>query len=125
MAKEIPIANWHETTKSGGIGKVIQVYVDDKPYLRFRQHDENIPHGEILKDFLNEIKVPFETTMGGGPKREKSLPAPTGQRYRLVGMGYYILTRVGGFHIIPPDNKNDYNMGIDKKHLEEIVRLSS
>lgn len=123
MTKEIPIDNWSEAGKYGGVGKVIQLYVDDKPYLRFRGHESDtskISHGKMLRDILDEMNIPYETVMD---KTRKDLPAPTGQRYRVVGVGYYILTGVGGFHLLS-DKNTDYNMGIDKKHLEEIIRLS-
>ncbi|MBI2541266.1 hypothetical protein HYV80_00965 [Candidatus Woesearchaeota archaeon] len=116
MTKEIPIANW----PNGGYGKVVQVHVDDKPYLRFRpDHSSNCFHGSILKDFLEELKLPYKTTRD----IDRGFPDPNGERYSVAGMGWYHVDQTNKRHIEFEGSSAAYDLGIDKKHLDDIVRL--
>ncbi len=94
--------------------KIVQLELDNVPYLRFGKDDDM--HALILQRFLDGLNVRYDRMEGASgdliPKRE-------GDRYKVSGMG---------FAIIYPETKRaifggesvDYDIGIDKKHLESL-----
>ncbi|MBI3413187.1 MAG: hypothetical protein HY051_03850 [Candidatus Aenigmarchaeota archaeon] len=108
-------ANWPDKTDTF---KVVQLYVDDEPYLRFGSADSI--HGHILADCLDKLKVPYHTM----PNQDgDEIPIAEGERYRASGMGYGIvlpeLTEVSFL-----GNSADYQIGIDADHLQKIREIS-
>ncbi|MBI3027464.1 hypothetical protein HYY70_05095 [Candidatus Woesearchaeota archaeon] len=125
MTKEIPIANW---PPDRGMGLVVQVYVDDKPYLRFRPFKYGMRrgeynHGAILKEFLGQLKIVYDTIVGSDLRIP--MPTPNGERYSVVGMGDFEVDDDNhsiNFIRFNPDYRV-YEFGINQKHLDDIVRL--
>jgi hypothetical protein len=117
---EVPIANWPNGEDIEWYGKVVQLYVDNKPYLKFPKFRLNI-HGDILRRLLDELDIPYKKVMGLYTRN--SVPAPTGERYRVVGMGHYDTDSRDRRLITFSGSSMDYGLGIDQKHLDDIVML--
>ena len=97
---------------------VIQVYVDDKPYLRTGPSNHA---GELFK-FLKEW-TDVDTPLVSKEKLEefrKGAPDSEGENYKVAGMGFakvYTDSRRAVFD----GESATYNIGIDKEHLEKLA----
>lgn len=117
MAKKIPIVNLPEVNSAGTL---VQLYVDNKPYLRFDKRPFYHP-GKTIKEFLDLLKVPYYTTIG--PFSRKIVPELNGERYSVVGMGDFSAFDDKNAIELFDLSHRDYSLGINQKHLDDIVRL--
>ena len=113
---DVPIANWPNDNNSSGT--LVQLYVDSEPYLRFGERPFQHP-GEIIKEFLNILKVPYHTTIGQYSK--KIVPELNGDRYSVAGMGNFFVDK-NIVELLDLQHR-DYSLGINQRHLDDIVRL--
>ncbi len=114
MISHIPTVNW---PPEPGEYKIVQIYLEEKPYLRFNKF---LFHSHILEDFLNETEIEFQTVLG----KESSLPIPAiqGNGYHASGMGkadVNVEERKIRFY----GESGDYGIKIDRQHLDAIRRL--
>lgn len=93
-----------------GYFKVVQISVEDMPYLAF----DNLGgyHRNILRKFLENNKIEFESENAFG----KELPRTTGKNYKVVGMGYFYKS---GKELVFSGNSADYHIGINAEHIEK------
>jgi hypothetical protein len=117
--KEIPSINNFEED----FGKFIQVYVNDKPYMRIGAI--NILHGQIFRQLLNELNIPFNSKATGYVDENDNvssimIPLKRGDLYELVGAGFVQLDKESlEFY----GNSIDYNpLGVDENHLYKIAK---
>ncbi len=73
----VPRVNW---PSDSGRFKVVQLYVDDEPYMWF--DFQKSLHETVFTDILNRLKIRY------GEKEKYSKPSLKGRGYRAVGMGY-------------------------------------
>lgn len=97
-------------------GKFIQVYANNKPYMRF--FNEKTLHGEMLEDLLSDLKIKFNLKYFG----DDYLPEPNGQDYTLVGAGDFIDTKQN--KILLRNKSYSYRIKPNKEHAEEISKLT-
>ena len=116
---KIPTVNWPQQS---GKHKILQIKIDNKPILRFGDN-------EILKKLHSGILYELFLLIGiddyleiGSKTGLISIPAPLGARYQLYGAGKIDLD-VENKKAVLFGNNEDYGIGIDKKHLDSIIRL--
>ena len=117
---EIQIVNDFDSN----LGKFIQVYVKDKPYFRFSSG--SLLHGHAFKDLLDSLKIEYETFEEGFNDIEGNLsvikiPKREGKDYELVGAGTF--RRMDPKYSLS-DKSGSYWIGPNKKHAEEISKLT-
>lgn len=121
----IPIANIPENLENDKAERIkfIQVYLGDEPYIRFDfSNDEKPRHWKVLKAFLEEAGIKYETIPNCVPNREPC-PMPKGNGYTVVGMGtteieLYASTKISMKGLITlSDYSHDYGYGADEFHL--------
>lgn len=115
MKKEIPRVN-----RPAGKGpyKVIQLFIEDEPHVVIGDCLDY--HGIILKRFLDENNIPYETRSDEWTSKE--IPLVSGDNYKAVGMG--------NGNIWPKQKKAifeqksmSYGLLINKAHLDKIREL--
>ena len=101
--------------------KVIQIYVGDRPYMRFSNKGET--HAKILENTLNEfnINVNKQSSNYGG-----SVPEPFLQNvYDLCGAGIAHDWSMNEKKIVFFNSSSaEYGKYPDKEHAEEISKLT-
>ena len=132
--KEVPKINFDPKWAEDGdqqYRKIIQVYADDQPFLRF----DTIPfaicdtnnhslHARILRKLLIDLGLDYQTR--AVPSSRQIIPKPSGSRYRLVGAGVAGLSpnyEHPGTRISLFGDSSHYRIGIDKEHLDKIKPL--
>jgi hypothetical protein len=115
MKKEIPFVNEINLRDNPNSNKFIQIYVNEKPYFRFIRKDDTRYHFDILANTLiDEFKMPFPS--------ERGIPLRRGRGYHLVGAGKF---EVGENEKITLYGVSiDYLVGPNRKHAEEISKLT-
>lgn len=117
-----------ELLRNGIATKFIQVYINNKPYLRLTA----VYHKSILEKTLNEFGIKFESgvlpTFSDLQRIDDSHKGPlmVGENYKMVGAGKI---RLNGNLVEFYDASSHYSnsnrfLDTDPKHLEEIVKLS-
>jgi len=114
MIEEIPAVVW---PRDGG-WKVVQLYLDGKPYLRFAETVVGW-HASILERFLVSNNIEYK-------KKEISFdysrPEQESERYKATGMGEAkidnVLKKASFF-----GRSIAYKIGIDQNHLNLIRQL--
>ncbi len=101
--------NW--PNKTAGY-KVVQLYLDEAPYLRFGNSD--LLHGQILASFLDENGIKYRTRQS-----DILIPEREGDRYRAVGMGFATVVSSKKKVFLNGDSA-DYRIGIDAGHMRKI-----
>ena len=131
--KEIPRINFDPKWSDGReqYRKIIQVYVDDQPFLRF----DTIPfpicdssshslHARILRKLLIDLGLDYQTraVLSSG----QIIPKPSGSRYGIVGAGVADLSPNYGH----PGTKipffgesSHYHVGINQEHLDKLKQF--
>ncbi len=107
--------NWPERT---GSYKFVQLYVDEKPFLRLG--NTNTLHGELLAQCLDSLEVPYKLTRS--PLTRAEVPEIKGERYEAVGMGIAIVmsgSKKTDFH----GSSADYQITPNRDHLKLIQEL--
>ncbi len=125
MIHKIPIVNW---PKHAGIFKIVQLYVDDKPFLSYG--GISVGYSQIFREFLDSAGIGYKRN---SQKKEQILPV--GDDYLLAGMGYSGILS-GAKPAIELGNRGSrtaffdletkstfYDLGIDMRHLTEIEKL--
>ncbi len=84
-----PATNWPkpENFKPIDAYKAVLLEVDGEKYLRFSRESLTTSyerHGEILKRFLVEMRIPRDDTIESG---SDLFPSPKGDRYNVIAMG--------------------------------------
>ena len=113
---KIPNVVWPEQK---GSYKFVQVDLDGFPYIRFggntNEGDRNY-HATILGKFLIEHNIEYELMES---RNGSKVPAPTGQRYAVQGMGLAIVDFDNKTAFFSGDSI-DYGMYPNKDHLKKI-----
>lgn len=116
LDKDLQTVNWPAESDDY---KVVQLDVDGKPYLRFREPKYVDGHGPILFIFLETLEIPYENTRGTSGA---AVPALEGDRYKVHGMGRARVdveqkqARLYG-------KSDDYGIRINPEHLEAVKQL--
>ncbi len=111
--------------------KVIQVYVDDQPFLRF----DTIPfpicdsnshslHARILRKLLIDLSLDYQTR--AVPSSGQIIPKPSGSRYNLIGAGVAGLSpnyEHPGTKITLFGESSHYHVGINQEHLDKLKQF--
>ena len=98
--------------------KVIQIYVDEKPYLVCGSMSFN--HYEILKNFLEERKINFQMIQ---LRQNFTIPSSNGERYKVCGMGEAEVFPEIKFFQLPYGSSHDYKIGTDKAFNDRLKEL--
>tara|TARA_Y100000310_G_C20087739_1_gene536801 strand:- start:35 stop:490 length:456 start_codon:yes stop_codon:yes gene_type:complete len=109
--------NWLNFKKN--THKVVQVYVDNSPFLRIGQFinsDSPTYHIQILRDFLEECNSKGEMLIDNCFERYKLIPL-NGERYDVVGMG---MVACIGEEIHFFGSSHDYEISTDLTHFNTI-----
>ena len=93
------------------VQKFIQVYVKEKPYLKF--FNNSIYHYFALEEFLDNLKINYVKI----EKHGDLIPFPEGENYKLVGAGQ---TQTLSGECILHGESTSYNIKTNKKHLEDL-----
>ncbi len=112
----LPPVNWPQ--KSGEY-KVVQLQLDGKHYLRFRQDDWELTHNLILRNFLEAQGIEPRTFR---THTDETVPETRGERYIADGMGkarVNVEQKRASFY----GESYDYGIGISRTHLEQIRHL--
>src|SRR3989338_2537240 len=115
----IPRINW---PNENGMYKVVQLELDDQPYLRFPVEKWEKTHSVILMMLLRKHQIPYEETKGRSGVT--GIPAEQGTRYKVNGMGVAdvnVEQRKASFF----GDSLDYGLRIDPKHLDSMRPLAS
>jgi len=96
--------------------KVVQLYIDDLPYLVVQSNKEGY-HRTILLNFLKSKGIDPKTYSIEG----KVLPELNGEQYDVVGMG--VCTFYEEERIFMSGKSMDYGLDIDKDHANQIAKL--
>ncbi|MBI4177547.1 MAG: hypothetical protein HY516_04230 [Candidatus Aenigmarchaeota archaeon] len=106
--------NWPD--KMGGF-KIVQLYVDGEPYMRFG--DAHGIHGHILREALDVLGIRYGTMKN---RQGYDIPLAKGEKYRASGMGHaYVVPRLKRAAL--SNNSLDYQIGIDVEHAKRIAVL--
>ena len=103
-----------EDDSSTGQYKILQLFLDEHPIMLFG--DPKTQHVDILRAFLTERNIPFETYSNGVPKEGSKEKA-----YHLVGSGFvavYVNQKI--FRL--PDQSSRYYDGPNSEHSEIFKR---
>jgi hypothetical protein len=96
--------------------KVVQLYVDEKPVMILQGSHKF--HWEILKYFLEERLLNYDTLQAPGSNTHAEVPALTGSNYRVVGMGWVFLHPSSKYYSGIEGISTDYQIGTNKEHAE-------
>ena len=106
--------------KIDGKSKVIQVYIDNKPYLWHSPYEESF-HADILSKLLINSRIPYKTRLDF---QKKKIPLEKDEElnYELVGAG--VSERVSEKVIKYYGGSGSYFelYGIKLKHLEDVFK---
>ncbi|MFH0837418.1 MAG: hypothetical protein V1870_04775 [Candidatus Aenigmatarchaeota archaeon] len=100
------------TSTENGSYRVVQLYVDNTPYMHFA-HDDVKWHDQVLGDFLKIMNIDFKLATEGDL-------APKGDGYNAVGMGKAIIS---DNRIVFCGESYDYGIALDVYHLKSFVVL--
>jgi hypothetical protein len=99
-----------------GRALIVQLYIDNRPLLRCGtvREGKGTTHGRILEDALSEFGI-HSVYM---PYNGRMLPATTGERYTVTGMGECdadeeVIRFRGG--------SAEYGLGIDRSHARQLA----
>ena len=95
--------------------KVVQVYLDDEPYLRFQEEERF--HSGILTRFVADAGLSYATAEG---HNGTDAPALSGNGYRVVGMGWALID-VDKKTVFLSGKSKGYRIGIDSAHAKKIA----
>ena len=112
LDEQLVAINWPNVS---GEYKFVQLDVDGRPHLRFAEDEWEI-HGTILMKLLTNLRIPYTEILS---RSETDVPALTGERYRVYGFGKSkidVEQRIVSLY----GKSFDYNIGIDRTHLESI-----
>ncbi len=115
MEKEIPVANEINLRDNPKSNKFIQLYVNNKPYLRFIRPSDVRYHFDILANTLMD-------EFGMGFKSEREIPKKKGERYEMVGAG--IFEKIDDKKVRLYGASRDYLIGPNKEHADKISELT-
>ena len=107
--------------KTFGNAKVVQLYLNNQPWLVGRADTAGNPvyHPLILEEFLIEHDIQFQ-------RNKQFLPVLEGRQYRVAGMGVCSISKgtyyFGGFS--ESYSELEKLFGIDKKHLEDFKKVN-
>jgi len=108
---ELPRANWPDSPEPF---KVVQMYIEGEPYLRFGTFPEEY-HKSIIKKTGSSLNRECPTVEKGYSR----LPSLEADWYKVVGMGKAIVSvaeKKAEFY----ERSRDYNIVIDQKHLDDM-----
>ena len=114
---QLPTVNW---PRESGEYKVIQLYIDSKPYLRFGEVWGL--HARILMNLLRDNNILYKTMGREYDDGYFEVPALRGDRYQVCGAGKAKIdleNKSASFG----ERSVGYRIGIDKKHLDSIKIL--
>lgn len=97
-----------------GFAKVVQLFIGGRPVLRFGNADGW--HSQILESALKEFNLSYQIQKIEG----KIVPLLVGEKYQAVGMG---MCNRHGSEILINGNSGDYEIGINKEHIEQCKSL--
>ena len=95
------------------LGKSLQVYIEEVPYLIIGRDDRK--HNDTLKMFLLNKQIPFIQERLYGPNFG---PPAMGDNYRLVGAGLANLLYAG--RIVLSGQSDSYRISPNAEHAKEI-----
>jgi len=103
--------------------KVIQVYVDDIPYLRSTGgSDHPSMLRTLIRDFSEQAGIDIQGDIKDGADVFGGYSPNKGERYVLVGAGKLMGDAERKF-VSFRDKSDTYNIGIDREHIEKIMSL--
>lgn len=112
---KLPIVNW---PRKSGEHKVVQLEIDNKPYLRFAEEGWET-HAVILMYLFKRNNVPYKTIKDNV---DSDVPALKGERYKIHGAGKAKIDLERKYASFGGESMG-YGICIDKKHLDSIKEL--
>ncbi len=100
--------------------KIIQLLLDGQPFLCLGNRRSY--HRSILQKFLESKNIAFDTFKKGS----YDIPAPKGENYEVVGMGYLLITIDKSEKKAMFFSKSfDYGISINKEHIKSVKKQNS
>ena len=118
---DIPTVNWPQES---GERKLVQLLLDGRPIIRFAEESHET-HGIILMKLFMGLDIEYEEIEGKdgfGSIKGSIVPAPEGERYKMVGAGTANVN-LEQRHASMSGNSLSYGIGIDSDHLDTIKPL--
>ncbi|MEE9525259.1 MAG: hypothetical protein V3V78_01480 [Candidatus Woesearchaeota archaeon] len=106
-----------------GIFKVVQLYLDNKPYLLCGRPDqEEMYHRDLLASFLLSKDIEYSKIPIPG---DEALTMPSlgseEERYIVTGMGVASISKSNKIFKLPQGDSHDYKISIDEE-FNELLR---
>jgi hypothetical protein len=102
-----------------GIFKVVQIYLDNKPYLMCGDK-EKYYHYQLLESFLLSKEVEYASTLVPGTKLK--VADLEGERYKVAGMGSASINQQEKKFDLPGGFSEGYKIRIDEEFNELIKK---
>lgn len=118
---ELPYVNW---PSKDGASKFVQIYVDERPLIRFANHPGERNHSQIAIGLFEMLGLDYYVDEKESQVWHTKVPELNGDRYDIVGGGVGVV--YGGdssFRIFEEIKSETFRRGINYAHLDEISRL--